>query len=45
MKGTTIYLSDEDIGTMTGKYGVTLANIFEKRRGMKRIAPRNSRKT
>lgn len=44
MKGTTIYLSDEDIGEMTGKYGVTLAGIFEKRRGMTRIASRNSGK-
>jgi len=42
MKAMTIYLSDEDIGLKIGKYGDLLSRIFKDRKGIKRIAPRNS---
>lgn len=42
MKGTTIYLSDDDIGAKVGKYGGLMAQVFKERKGIKRIAPRNS---
>lgn len=42
MCGTTLYLSDDDIGERVGKYGDAVARLFRDRQGMRRIAPRNS---
>lgn len=40
-KSTTMYLSDDDIGSMPMKYGEPIASIFHNRTGICRIAPKS----